>query len=1094
MSTPDYDNILKQTDGAAGTKFDAADMNPRWLNLDERLEDLETFAAATEQGAEINPTADETMALVNAATTQIDDARIPSSITRDTEVATAIAHVSETSNPHSVTKDQVLSGDKIVDGDIDASADIDPTKLDHSQADVYEMTEINGLSTALAGKSDTTHTHKHEDLEELDDDDHINYLWTKAGIRPGGAEYDGMFRDLDMHNNDIINVGNIKFDDGTIFNPSGMVITLPDNMITVGKNGTGDFDNIADAITEVITKSPSATNPWAIALFPGRYTITAGFTLPDYVSLFGFGSKAAEIYSTDTIDFITVGEGSVLQNFTMKSNGAATSGTYFIRANGKDFVVDNVICEAAGTSNNRRGILLEGGSELELFSSRFEVYHWGLHVKDTATAQAEFCSWLSQDAGAAIGHEGSGEVKLYNSSVRAGNKIIYHMGTGDLKISNIKLINTSSSAAQCFFYLGNSSAYIQACDVSCEMEGVALDYIVDGTAGQFCGVAVNYNIPNTEFANSAVTVASVSGRTCFNSLKINNFVGFKDLDTRIGEQTGTGWLVASEDGGSNYYPIFKNLGTKRVDETSLSNNYIPYYDSSSGTFKFKEGSGKTFSLTAGEALDGTTNPVAVYQKSSDGKVYKTDANTSGETVDNFVGFVVDSVSSGNDADIHTGYYLDGFSGLTVGDTIYLSDTDGAISQTAGTNEKAIGVAISTTEIMFFPVYIPVTGSGGTTTTTKTLTYSDLSELSTNIKLFDTQGSAVIGVGVNVTTGFNAGFDFLIAVDNNSYEMFDGTVSASTTGKITNDNGYLNQVWFNYNGTEELRLIPDSTTLGWSTVGNMSTARRAAGSGGTKTSFWIAGGYNGSTLSSTEEYTSSWAAGGTLNYARSFGGGCGNITAGMITGANTAADDNRTEEYDGTSWTNSGATTNGHQRVNNGVCGTQTAALVVSGYGTATCEEYDGSTWSSGGSIAAERNEHAVFGTQTAATEVAGYDSGFSRTTSVSEYDGSTWSSGTAISTATAGMAGLGTYHAGTIIGGNTSSGNLSSTQEYDGSSWSSSYTMNTAADRLSGAGSSTSAIKAAGDNGGSYLQVTETLSGGLPTLTAGEMDVVIKYM
>lgn len=96
-------------------------------------------------------------------------------------------------------------------------------------------------------------------------------------------------------------------------------------------------------------------------------------------------------------------------------------------------------------------------------------------------------------------------------------------------------------------------------------------------------------------------------------------------------------------------------------------------------------------LVAGENI--TAND-ACYIKASDGKAYRCDADAL-STI-GFFGFAQETVTTGNSVGLrHTGQ-MDGFSGLTVGAKYFLSGTTGAITATAPTNFKFVGIAISST--------------------------------------------------------------------------------------------------------------------------------------------------------------------------------------------------------------------------------------------------------------------------------------------------------------------------------------------------------------------------------------------------------------
>jgi hypothetical protein len=86
-----------------------------------------------------------------------------------------------------------------------------------------------------------------------------------------------------------------------------------------------------------------------------------------------------------------------------------------------------------------------------------------------------------------------------------------------------------------------------------------------------------------------------------------------------------------------------------------------------------------------------------------GKAYKTIAATdfySGAGLTgNFIGFAKSSVSAASNVWVKTAAVMPGFSGLTIGTTYYLSNTAGAISTSAGTVSKKVGLALSATELL-----------------------------------------------------------------------------------------------------------------------------------------------------------------------------------------------------------------------------------------------------------------------------------------------------------------------------------------------------------------------------------------------------------
>jgi len=102
-------------------------------------------------------------------------------------------------------------------------------------------------------------------------------------------------------------------------------------------------------------------------------------------------------------------------------------------------------------------------------------------------------------------------------------------------------------------------------------------------------------------------------------------------------------------------------------------------------------------MNAGGTINGATLPVPVYASSTDSEVYAADANVTQKM--KFIGFAVTNSTDGNAITIQTEGVVDGFTGLSIGEKYYLSDTVGTIATTAGTQEILTGIALSSTQVM-----------------------------------------------------------------------------------------------------------------------------------------------------------------------------------------------------------------------------------------------------------------------------------------------------------------------------------------------------------------------------------------------------------
>lgn len=102
-------------------------------------------------------------------------------------------------------------------------------------------------------------------------------------------------------------------------------------------------------------------------------------------------------------------------------------------------------------------------------------------------------------------------------------------------------------------------------------------------------------------------------------------------------------------------------------------------------------------LSAGEGVflsDGSGGNTA-------GRWYKWDADTTGfSTNAGAIGMVVDAIASGATGSIRLVGRVTGLSGLTAGTTYFISATAGALTATPPTNNRAVGVADTTTSLIF----------------------------------------------------------------------------------------------------------------------------------------------------------------------------------------------------------------------------------------------------------------------------------------------------------------------------------------------------------------------------------------------------------
>lgn len=169
-----------------------------------------------------------------------------------------------------------------------------------------------------------------------------------------------------------------------------------------------------------------------------------------------------------------------------------------------------------------------------------------------------------------------------------------------------------------------------------------------------------------------------------------------------------------------------------------------------------------FAMTAGEAINSTSTPVALYQKESDGKVYKLDATSAAEAAYNFIGFAVygQNVSTDGSINIQADGVVSNFTGLTVGADYFSTNTTGTISTSAGNKVLKIGHAISATKLKI--ELGRKVASGTTTFTSTTNTTITLGFKPSTVRIHATMANASVYTsssngGWNATGGNNCAY-------------------------------------------------------------------------------------------------------------------------------------------------------------------------------------------------------------------------------------------------------------------------------------------------------------------------------------------------
>ena len=185
------------------------------------------------------------------------------------------------------------------------------------------------------------------------------------------------------------------------------------------------------------------------------------------------------------------------------------------------------------------------------------------------------------------------------------------------------------------------------------------------------------------------------------------------------------------------------------------------------------------SITAGETIDASSAPQAVYVKTSDSKIYKADTDAD-ESTFNFVGFVGGGQSSSTNSTtvVTTSGVLGGFSSLTTGNFHYLSATAGSTGTSPiSTQGVMVGFAISSTEMLIY--------SGTTRTANWSSSVGSGTTPVTNTVTIGFRPRLIVGRSDTTGSGGDSNGFFIVDGDSGSISSLwqDGsitTLNASTT--------------------------------------------------------------------------------------------------------------------------------------------------------------------------------------------------------------------------------------------------------------------------------------------------------------------------
>lgn len=272
--------------------------------------------------------------------------------------------------------------------------------------------------------------------------------------------------------------------------------------------------------------------------------------------------------------------------------------------------------------------------------------------------------------------------------------------------------------------------------------------------------------------------------------------------------------------------------------------------------------------TTGEVVNATNTPQAVYLDTSTGSIFLTDADDSTKIA--FLGFVTkgQNVPSGGIAYVATQEttQIDGFSGLTAGQELYLSGTAGAISSTQGTFIVRVAQAVDATTVAIKTrdaTKFGGTGANGALTITSGTTTLDLA----NADFYERNYTTISITGTGALAFSNPGTNGTI-------------ITLKTTGDVTLTSSATPMVNASSLGAAGGALVANADgndgSIGLSTVVNTSAGDNGLrGSGAT-------GGAGGAATTAVSFVLST--IGKVIRVACGAGGGSGASTKAQNSGA------------------------------------------------------------------------------------------------------------------------------------------------------------------------------------------------------------------
>jgi hypothetical protein len=296
------------------------------------------------------------------------------------------------------------------------------------------------------------------------------------------------------------------------------------NQIIVQQNpGFGQFSSVAAAIASI--SGASATNPYEVLVGPGVYT-EAAFTVPPFVHLIGTDFSSCVLQpSVANATFITLNQGSVLENFTIQG------------ATGASGVAVAAVPTAAGNVVRIQAILFQTSTTLiqcvnPPFATTLIINRVRSSVTNTFTTGINLQS--STNTIYFIGD----------------NVILFNVGTSPIG----KLVSGTAVTAEFGLFYSNFAGSTGGTHIQ-----VSNGATVTGEAIQLINAATGLSVPNT-------------GAACGINFGSTSFLG-NTTDINIASTTSTGTIEATATIAKCSFATVGNFGLLLLDPSTNEINF-----------------------------------------------------------------------------------------------------------------------------------------------------------------------------------------------------------------------------------------------------------------------------------------------------------------------------------------------------------------------------------------------------------------------------------------------------------------------------------------------------------------------------------------